>query len=334
MLCRSVFTPRYCLRSRSSNLRWSSLRERKPVVHSRTLNGLTDQIIVPRGAALTVSLSCNRPLLRSSMFGGGSTPVPLASIEDGRKWTATLPVVDADETLMITSYTAQDEKLNTILKVAMETDRPPKIRIIAPAGNVTLAPGAVPSIQWEATDDFGLTKIAIEQVSLENVKPEDTTETAGTVLKEWKVPDNARTFANTWKGDVLPKPGHPVGFRVVAFDNYGPGEPHRTQSAVLVFQVSGEKEMSDGATKRASETEATLEKLVELQTRNLERTEQLAGALNTVKPEDWAGPQDAQKEIRRITGVLLADPKKPLAVLHEKVMALYQEQMQQAISVR
>ena len=298
----------------------------------RTLNGLTDQIIVPRGGDLTVRFSCNRPLLRASMMGSGGTPVDLAPVGNSGKWTRTIPI-DGDRTVMLTSYTSGDEKLSTALKVTVEPDKPPVIKIIAPAGNVTLAPGAVPSIQWEATDDFGLTKVAIEQVVLNNAKPGETAEAAGTVIQEWPVPANTLTCAKTWKGDILPQPGSPVGFRVVAFDNYGPDEPHRTESAVMVFQTAGAKELNESAKKRAGEAEATLAKLVEAQTRNLVRTQQLAGAVGTAKPEQWVETQDAQKEIRRMTGVLLSNPKKPLGGLHEKVLSLYQEQMQQVITV-
>jgi len=299
----------------------------------RTLNGLTGQIIVSHGAELGIKLTCNRPLLRAFMAGGSGASVPLASLAEGREWIGTLPV-DSDGTVIVVGYAAGDEKLTASLKVAVEPDRPPTVRIIAPTGNlVTLAAGAVPSIQWEATDDFGLTKVVVEQIPLEKTRPDATPEGPGTVLQEWSAPNNARTFSKTWKGDILPKPEHPVGFRVVAIDNYGPGAPHRTPSAVLVFQTVGVQELADVATKGADETEATLAKLVEAQTKNLARTEQLVATLGAVKPDQWVEPQDAQKEIRRITGVLLADPKKPFATLHEKVFSLYQEQMQQVIAV-
>ena len=298
----------------------------------RTLNGLTEQILVPQGAALGFNISYSRPVVRAFMVSSSGTSVSMTSQAEGKQWTGSLPI-DGEGPVLIIANSARDEKLTTSLKVAVEPDRPPTIKIIAPAGGATLAAGATPSIQWEATDDFGLTKVVVEQVSLESDKPNEAPDAPGTLLQEWAVKDNARTLANTWKGDILPKPDHPVGFRVVATDNFGPGAEHRTRSAVVVFQAAGAKEMAEAATKNASETEATMAKLVEAQTKNLARTEQLVATLGAAKPEQWDEPREAQKEIRRITGILLADPKKLFATLQEKVVSLYQEQMQQVISV-
>ncbi|MEI8233265.1 MAG: hypothetical protein WCH57_01115 [Verrucomicrobiota bacterium] len=295
-----------------------------------TFNGLTDQIVVPRGATLSVAVACNRPLLRGFLTDINSPVAQLAPVDGGKNLAGSIPISDPG-TVTLTVCAAGDEKLITTLKVALEPDRPPTIKIIAPTGNVTLAPGAMPAIQWEASDDFGLTKVTVEQVTLENLKPEEAASTAGTVMGEWPIADNARTHTGNWKSEVAPQPGHSVGYRVVAFDNYGPGEPHRTQSQVLMFQATGAKELAEAASRRASETEAALAKLVEMQTRNLTQTQQLNATLETVKPEQWSEVQDTQKEIRRISGVLLGDPKKPLGSLHEKVHSLFEEQMQQAI---
>ena len=297
----------------------------------RKLNGLTEQIMVPYGAGLGVNLTYNRPVAQAFMVSSTGISVPLIASADGMQWKGAQPV-DNEGTVLVIGCAANDEKLTTSLKVSIEPDRAPTIKIIAPAGNVSLAAGSVPSIQWEAADDFGLSKVFVEEVLLENAKPDETTDVAGTVLQEWPAPDGATSLAGIWKGDVLPKADHPVGFRVVAIDNYGPGAAHMTRSPVYVFQIAGAKKIAEAAKNRASETEATLAKLVAAQTKALATAEQFAATLSAVKPEQWDEQQESQKEIRKITGVLLADPKKPLATLREKVMVLYQEQMQQVIT--
>ena len=239
---------------------------------------------------------------------------------------------------MITGYAENEEKYTSTLKVQLEPDRPPVIRIIAPKGRTTLAPGAVPTIQWECTDDFGLSKIAVEQLSPEAaaaIESGKAGEQTGKVEQEWPLA-NPPSIAKKWSSDTArPKVGQPVAFRVVAYDNFnlGVGQPHRSQSGVIIFESASAKDMADAAAKAGSETQATISRLVDMQSKNLARTRQLDGALKTSKTEQWTEVRDVQKEIRRITGALLGDPKRPLAALQPKVMPIYEEQMEQVIGV-
>lgn len=308
----------------------------------RRLNGLTDQIIVPQGSDLTLTIAGNRTLLRGYASMGSAAPVTFSPTENGKALTGTVRIV-ADGAVAITGYAAADEKFNTALKVQLEPDHPPVVRIVTPKGRTTLATGAFPSIQWEATDDFGVTRVAVEQVTVDNGKSgqnakggePDQSAAPGTMLQEWKV-NNERKVANTWTGGESTRPaqGQSIAFRVVAYDNFnlGQGEPHRSQSGLVIFQSASLKDMVDAAAQAANDTEAALAKLVEAQSKNLARTREL-GASKTAKPEQWTEVQDRQKEIRKVTGAMLADPKKPLVALQDKVMPIYQEQMLQVIGV-
>ena len=43
-------------------------------------------------------------------------------------------------------------------------DQKPQIQLIAPLAPVVLVPGGKPQIQWQATDDYGLSAMVLEQV--------------------------------------------------------------------------------------------------------------------------------------------------------------------------
>ena len=303
---------------------------------ARKLNGLTDQVVVPCGSDITLTLGGNRPLLRGYVAAGSAASVALTK-GDAKTLTGTLPIT-ADGTLLITGFAENDEKLTAQLKVQLEPDRPPVVRLISPKGRSTLAPGSVPAIQWECTDDFGVSRVVLEQLSPEAaaaLESGKTVDEPGRVEREYQG-GNERRVVSSWSGDaVQPKAGVPLVYRVVAYDNFnlGSGQPHRTQSAPIVFQTASAREMADAIAKAGGEAQASLARLVEMQAKNLARTQQLGSAVGTAKPDQWAEVSDVQKEVRRITGAMLADQKRPLATLQDKVMPVYENQMQQVIGV-
>ena len=307
----------------------------------RKLNGLTDQVVVPAGASVTVTAACNRELLRGYLAIGSESSVTMTKTEGGKALTGSVPV-SAAGMLLITGFAENDEKLTSTVKVQLEPDRPPVIRIISPKGRTTLGAGAAPTIQFEATDDFGLSKITIEQLSPEAIAAMDgskaETEKAdpqSKVLQEWPSA-NDRAFTRTWTAEVArPKPGQPIAFRVAAYDNFniGAGEPHRSQSTPIVFQSTSLKDLSEEIAKAGGEAQMNVARLVRLQSKNLAKTREYDGVVKIVKPEQWAEIQAVQKEIRSLTGSMLADPKQPFAGLQQKIMPIYQEQMQEVIGV-
>ena len=303
----------------------------------RKLNGLTDPVVIPAGADVTLTLVGNRPLLRGYVAVGSASSVTLAKTSDGKALAGTVRI-GAAGTLLITGFAENDEKLTSNLKVQLEPDRPPVIRIISPKGRTTLPVGGTPAIQFEATDDFGLTKLAIEQLTpealaaIESGKPVDA---PSKIMQEW-AGENARTFTKSWNGENEPLKNHQtIAFRVVACDNFnvGSGEPHRIASSPIIFQTAGAQDVNEAIAKAASEAQATMGHLIDMQTKNLARTRELGETTKTARADQWGDVQDVQKEIRRITGMLLADPKKPLGMLQEKIMSIYNDQMQQVIGV-
>ncbi|MGA3170431.1 MAG: DUF4175 family protein, partial [Chthoniobacteraceae bacterium] len=126
------------------------------------LNGLTDQVVAPLGSRLDIVLRGNRPL-NYSMMTSASAQVRLAAGDDGQSYAGTM-TIKKDGDLFLISNAEDGETATTTLRVRITPDLPPVIRIIAPQGHGILGAGASPVIQFEAKDDFGLTKVAVEQV--------------------------------------------------------------------------------------------------------------------------------------------------------------------------
>jgi hypothetical protein len=290
-------------------------------------NGLTDQLVAPMGSELSIVATGNRPLDHAFMSMAGAPMAALQSTGDGTSFTGSM-VLRQEGPLLVTSDAGGGERVSATMRVQLAPDLPPAVRIISPEGHGILGAGAAPVIEFEASDDFGLTKVAVEQV--DNAASDDT---PVKVLQEWPV-TSQRTFATTWTGDnYRPADGQTASFRVVAYDNFAGDQPHRSVSSTVVFQTADPKDLSAAAVKMAAETQATLDKLVSLQSENLARTRGFSGREKDVQQDQWTAAQAVQQKIRDITGILIADPRKPLASLEQKVEPLYEHEMSDAISL-
>ncbi len=294
------------------------------------LNGLTDQVVAPLGSQISLVVTGNRPLAHSFMSMAGSPLVELKSTDQGATYSGAM-TVRQDGAVLITSDAEEGERVTTSMRVQLAPDLPPVIRIISPQGHGILGAGAAPVIQFEATDDFGLTKVAIEQV--DPSAPVQAQDTPGKVLQEWPI-DNLRSFTSSWTGaNYRPAEGQTACFHVVAYDNFAGEKPHRSVSQTIVFQTADPKDLSAAAVKMAAETQATLDKLVALQSENLARTRGFTGREANVTPDQWATALAVQKQVREITGILISDARKPLASLQQKVEPLYKQEMTEVIDL-
>ena len=282
------------------------------------LNGLTDQIVAPAGSQLALTVKANRPLNQCEITLAGAPGIRLATADSGKSFTGAATLVN-EGLLHVASATASGETADAAIRAQLATDLPPGIRILSPEGRGILGPGAVPVIQFEATDDFALTRIDIEQGD------------PGKVIKEW-TPTGQRTLTASWIGDAYrPMEGQTATFRVVAYDNYAGETPHRTVSPPILFQLANPKDLSAAAAKFAAETQAALDKLVALQTQNLARTKGFVG--RDPGADQWSAALDTQKQIRDLTGTLINDPRKPLASRQQKVEPLYTHEMLEAVTL-
>jgi len=300
-----------------------------PVQH---LNGITDQVAAPLGSQLSLVVLGNRPLTHSFISMAGSPAIPLTSSDDGKSYAGGMPIRQ-EGALFVTSDAEGGENVTASMRVQLAQDLPPVIRVISPQGRGVLGVGAVPVIQFEATDDFGLTKVAIEQVDNSAANVAASQDVPGKVVQEWPVA-NLRSLTTTWTGDnYRPGDGQTACFRVVAYDNFAGDKPHRTVSPTVLFVAADPKDLFAAAVKMAGETQATLDKLVALQSQNLARTRGFTGREKDVTADQWAAALALQKQIREIAGILISDPRKPLAALQQKVEPLYSQEMTQVIGI-
>ena len=303
------------------------------------LNGLTDQIIAPMGSQLDLTVTANRPLAHSFMSMAGLPSVVLKSTDDGKTYSGSM-TIKQEGAIMIRSDAEGSEGVTASMRVQLAPDLPPVIQILSPQGHGILSAGAAPVIQFEASDDFGLSKIAIEKV--DTAPPAAVSDAAGTtavpdvpgkVLQEWPGA-NQRTFTTTWTGEAYaPKEGQTACFQVVAYDNFAGDKPHRSVSQTVVFQMADPKDLSAAAVKMAGETQATLDKMMALQSANLSRTQGYTGHEGDVTGDQWAAVLTVQRQIRDIAGILLTDPRRPLASLQQKIEPLYNKEMADAVNL-
>ncbi|MDP2990504.1 MAG: hypothetical protein Q8O57_08075 [Kiritimatiellota bacterium] len=298
-------------------------------------DGLTETPAIPQDSILAFDLKCNRELTSATVMA--TNPVSLQSPDRGQSWSGQV-VLASTRPLIITARDAHGATAETTLKIEIIPDTPPMLRVIAPTGRTRLAAGAAPRIQWEVSDDFGLTSVCLETIPLQD-KSTGQNFIPGTQVQAWPL-DGARAFATNWNGEGFPfSMAEPLAFRIVAVDNRAGGrngaggEPNRTISAPIVFEWNTPKDVASQNKAVATKLAETMKGLVERQRENLEKTTKLAAVQQTAKPSEWQDTAQAQQVIRQIAGQLIADPKKPLGTLTEPVRKLHHGTMAEVIDV-
>lgn len=290
----------------------------------RVFDVLKERISAPQGSAIHVEAEGNRDLagaLAATVAWTGG----LARAGSGTLWTGTLTAA-ASGPLSFTLSDADGFRATCESDLEVTPDLPPLIRVLTPASRVKLGPGAAPRIQWEVTDDYGLTSVAIEQVY-----PGETQKTA-TAVADWTVA-SGRTFKQLWDGaDVAwPEQGRPLVYRVTATDNLPGARPPRAVSTLVYFDpaVTGATIAARAAVAASGQT---LAHLVDLQKKNLEKTTALEKAGGSA-PEAWGAVLSVQDDILRRAGSLLADPTRPLGALEQIVRDLQAGPMREVVGV-
>ncbi len=288
------------------------------------LDGLGANMTLPQGSRIKISMECNQPLKSAAIALDEESPRPMIrlSTETQEIWTVAMNLASG-HVFRVTAQDIHERPLGAEIKFLMLTDKPPAIRVVAPTARTVLNPGAPPRIQFEVADDYGLGRVMVQRVPRGEKDPE------GKILQEWVLTTNAQ-FAGDWTG----KPGDAdmeVGFRVVAFDNRQPGAPNRSVSSVILFDTVTTEDLVKEDKKSAVDATSTLGKLVAMQTTNLQQTVKFREALLTVTTEQWQEVLARQKEIRRVTGELLANNRRPLGTLAEAVRSCYQGPMNQVV---
>jgi len=297
-------------------------------LETRSFDGLFDTVPVPQGSLMTTVLQCNRQLQSAALIPTNAEPVLMTSADSGNTWKGQLAVMTRTP-LLISAVDSNNTKAEATLKYELLPDKLPTIRVVAPTAKTILLPGAAPRIQFEIMDDFGIASVRLEKIN------SDTRHQAQpVVIKEWPVTQHAREFATNWIGDTaLFNTNEPAMFQIVALDNCTAGEPNRAQSSPIIFAWNSASEILSKKKTATGQTAASLNRLVELQKTNLEKTASLNTSLATADAAQWQNAAKIQTAILKLAGQLIAHPRKPLGALTESVRALYRGAMREVIDV-
>jgi len=308
----------------------------KPPAYTRLerkiFDGLSDTPSVPEGSQIALALTCNRDIAGAQISAVNMEKIKMAPLEKSKdnQWTAEL-VVTGQQQFVISAADKDGASANATLKFDVIPDKGPSIRILVPAGRTVLAEGVAPRIQWEITDDFGIGDVKLEQITLDSKAAADIL-TPAKVIQEWSVTGGTYSAAS-WTGPAVDrKTGAACAFRLVAYDRR-PGTPNRSVSSAIVFDWTAPQEIQAQSKQTDTQSEKTLETLLELQQVNLKETIALDSVINTVQAQQWKPVTERQRNIRETAGQLLNNPQKPLGSLTETVRNLYLHAMNEAIDI-
>ena len=287
-------------------------------------DGLSGKVVVPQNAQVGLLVRCNRALGSASWSLDESPYEPLEPSGGNLEWSGTR-LVSSGQVFRVKVVDRVGIELRTDVRFECLLDRAPILRVLAPAGRAVLTGEAAPGIQFEAADDYGLSQVVLQRLA-------SADSATGTVVREWTL-TGEKVFSAAWTGDVNEVAGGEVSYRLAAADNMQPGDPHRTVSAPIVFEVAASGTIMTQQALAVSAAGITLTRLTDLQRANLNATVKLDGALASTTPVQWQEVLQTQVTIRKIAGELLASPRRPLGILTATLKRAYDEPMAQAIDV-
>ena len=289
----------------------------------RTVNPRDGRLAIPAGSEIRMTVNSNTALESIVMRGAGRDSIELAKAGQPTVWKTTTTLF-AGTALSLKGADSFGSTVVEEIPFALDPDKAPGIEIVSPNGRAILPPGARPQIEFQVADDFGISEVTVEEVT-----PNATREDKGSAVKTWKVA-GTRDFRQVWKSDAAPARGGDIAYRIVARDNR-PETPNASFSANVIFNMPAPADM----TKQRGELEqaalANLQKVIELQKRNLADTGRFQEALKTTPEAQWKGAADRQKDIRETMRDLLANPLKPLGALTAAAQKLYANEMVMAV---
>jgi len=296
----------------------------KPPVYTkgdtRTFEGMSDEVFIPRGSDVTVTVKCNSALKSATVLCKEKKPVALAETGQKNTWRGTV-TVEAGDSLMFEATDAYDDELANAVNYTLVADRPPVISILAPKGRIMLPPGTAPNIEFAVVDDYGLAGITVERVVAGSAR-----EAGGKVVKTWKIAGD-RDFTGIWSGENRKSSGTDVmAFRIRARDNC-PYEQHVSRSASILFDpvdMSNADKIQNSFSRKA---DVALGRAIDLQKENIRKTKQYRNVLDLTGADQWQELAGTQTQIRKLTRTILTNPVRPLGNLTESVKNAYMNEM-------
>ncbi len=263
----------------------------------QSFEAMTNVIVIPAHSQARFQAVCNRPVVGAELVFEKER-LGLAPGQDRSVW-AGAAVIDDGGAFQVVAKDSFGLELRVPFSYRLLEDGAPAIRLIAPAGNnARLTPNAIPVIQFEASDEYGLGAVRLERVP-RGAKPS----AEGEVLKEWDA-RGQRRFSEKWVGAIEDIPAS-AALRVVAYDNAAAGGPNRAVSPLIQFEAAPLKSlMADDKEKRGA-ARKTLAELIARQRAVLGATSRLRAELPTFDERPWSETAASQGEIRNFAGELL-----------------------------
>ncbi len=263
----------------------------------RTFDALTNAVTIPANSEVAFQATCNRAVV-SSAVAFEKSDLSLTPAADKAVWTGSV-VVNEGGLFQVLAKDALGLEMRIPVRYELLEDRSPAIRLVAPAGSkAVLPPNAIPIVQFEASDEYGLGAVRLERVK-KGAKP--TAE--GEVLKEWSL-KGQKSFSEKWTG-TIEDVDTSSALRLVAVDNATVGEPNRAVSPLITFDLSTLSSQLNGENAQRSEARKSIGELVARQRSALTSTTRLKEGLPTFDEQPWKDVSDKQADIRAYAALLL-----------------------------
>ncbi len=264
---------------------------------SRTLDALTNAVVIPVHSKVVFQAVCNRPVVSSEILFDKSK-LALSPGADKTVWSGTA-AIDEGQLFQVAARDNLGLELRTPIRFELKEDRPPSIRLIVPsASKAVLPPNAIPVVNFEVSDEYGMGVVRLERVT-KGAKP--TAE--GIVLKEWDM-KGYTTFNVKWNGS-MDDVDLSSALRIVACDNCTAGTPNRTVSPLIQFEMATLSSQLKNENQQRAEARKTIGELIARQRAALNAATRLQAGLPGFDEQPWKEVADKQAEIRSYAATLL-----------------------------
>lgn len=292
---------------------------------------LTDQTLrLPEGSRVEWDLTFSRAMKDGRILDHSEFEHTLRQQRDARRWSGSVQAgAETAGTWKIMARSEDLESFSQNLEVQVDADRPPQLQILFPSGKTRLNPGADPSISWDIRDDYGISKVQLQRIDPANPPgPGDAAE----VLEEWTFEGETRSEKVLTPPAPRMNPGEAFAYRIVAWDNSNLDRgAQKTVSEPIVFEWRGTDEMEAEQQAQRGLVEENLERLIQLQRRNLTETRRLKSTLPQTSGQAWEDLASVQESIRKMTGNMIEDSRRPLGTLTVAARQLYEDTMVRAV---
>lgn len=263
----------------------------------RSFDALTNDIVIPTHSQARFQAVCNRPVVTAGLVFEKER-LDLTPDQDRSAWSGVM-VIDKGGTLQVVAKDRFGLELRVPLGYRLIEDGAPSIRLIAPTGSkATLTPDAIPVVQFETADEYGLGAVRLERVP-KGAKPG----AEGEVIKEWDARGQKR-FSEKWTGTIEDLSAA-TALRIVAYDNAAAGGPNRAVSQLIQFDAAPLASVIANENEKRGAARKTLAELIARQRAVLGVTDRLRAELPVYDERPWSDAATTQGEIRKFAAALL-----------------------------